>query len=113
MPTAKLILAEIITAVETMHKAKIVHGDVSRFNILVDTEGHVVLTDFGWAHWKSGASNELSDWERFPRVCSFLFSKQFQDENEDFIKKFNHLKDKQLPGKSSLINVYLNISINS
>lgn len=98
-PAAKLVLAELITTIETLHKAKIYHGDISRFNTLIDSDGHIVLTDFGWSHEITNILDTMNDWERFPRLCLFLFSQQFQDDNKEFIGRFANMTDDQLPGK--------------
>ena len=40
-------VAEIVLAIETLHKAGIIYRDLKPENILLDGEGHVRLTDFG------------------------------------------------------------------
>lgn len=44
---AKLYLAEIILAIEDLHRRGIIFRDLKPSNVVVDIEGHVKLTDFG------------------------------------------------------------------
>lgn len=41
--------AEIICAIEYLHSKEIVYRDLKPENILLDKEGHIKLTDFGFA----------------------------------------------------------------
>ena len=43
----RLIVAELIIALEELHKRRIIHRDIKPRNILFDADGHVVLGDFG------------------------------------------------------------------
>ncbi|XP_053674358.1 uncharacterized protein LOC128724661 [Anopheles nili] len=43
----QIYIAEIIVAIEYLHKLGIVYRDIKLENILIDVDGHVVLTDFG------------------------------------------------------------------
>ena len=43
----RMIVAELIVALEELHKRKIIHRDIKPRNILFDADGHVVLGDYG------------------------------------------------------------------
>jgi len=43
----QMLVAELIIALEELHKRKIIHRDIKPRNILFDADGHVVLCDYG------------------------------------------------------------------
>lgn len=47
--TAKIYTAEIILALEHLHHHNIVYRDLKPENILIDKDGHICITDFGFA----------------------------------------------------------------
>jgi len=47
--TARFYAAEIVLALEYLHSTNIVYRDLKPENLLIDKEGHVKITDFGFA----------------------------------------------------------------
>eukprot|EP00826_Nyctotherus_ovalis_P034594 TRINITY_DN2898_c0_g2_i7.p1 TRINITY_DN2898_c0_g2~~TRINITY_DN2898_c0_g2_i7.p1 ORF type:complete len:177 (+),score=30.94 TRINITY_DN2898_c0_g2_i7:974-1504(+) len=57
--TARVYVAEIVLAIEYLHKREIIYRDLKPDNVVIDGEGHVALIDFGLS--KSGIkSNEVT-----------------------------------------------------
>ena len=44
---ARIYIAEVITALEDLHKRDIIFRDLKPDNVVLDAEGHALLTDFG------------------------------------------------------------------
>ena len=45
----RFYLAEIVLAIESLHRVNIIYRDLKPENILLDKDGHVQLIDFGFA----------------------------------------------------------------
>ena len=43
----RFYVSELILAVEDMHRMHYIHRDIKPDNILIDSQGHLKLTDFG------------------------------------------------------------------
>jgi serine/threonine-protein kinase LATS1/2 len=52
----RFYIAELVLAVESVHKMGFIHRDIKPDNVLIDSDGHIKLTDFGlctgfrWTH---------------------------------------------------------------
>lgn len=44
---AKFYLAEMVLAIDSIHKLRYVHRDIKPDNVLLDANGHIRLADFG------------------------------------------------------------------
>lgn len=44
---ARIYLAEILLALEDLHKRNIIFRDLKPDNVVIDIDGHAMLTDFG------------------------------------------------------------------
>jgi serine/threonine protein kinase len=51
---AKFYIAEVVLALEHLHKNNIIYRDLKPENIIIDNNGHIKLTDFGFAKQLSG-----------------------------------------------------------
>lgn len=58
---AKFYAAELILALQYLHKAGVVYRDVKPENILIDSEGHVKLTDFGLSKEGLNLNNGMTE----------------------------------------------------
>ncbi|KAH0795768.1 AGC family protein kinase [Histomonas meleagridis] len=56
----KLLSAQIFEAICVCHKANVIHRDLKPENILLDSQNHVLLSDFGTALIEKSDSQELN-----------------------------------------------------
>ncbi|KII94414.1 hypothetical protein PLICRDRAFT_50385 [Plicaturopsis crispa FD-325 SS-3] len=56
---ARFYASEIAQGIATLHEAGIVHRDLKPENVMIDRDGHIVLTDFGCAKMLGGPGTSL------------------------------------------------------
>ncbi|KAL4245897.1 hypothetical protein ABKN59_009566 [Abortiporus biennis] len=54
--TTKTICAELVLAVHQIHSFSIKHRDIKPENVLIDSDGHITLCDFGLSYWEFAPS---------------------------------------------------------
>lgn len=63
---ARFYLCEVLLALEALHDKEIIFRDLKPDNIVIDSEGHARLTDFGLS--KKGIVDNLTN-----SFCGYLF----------------------------------------
>lgn len=61
----RIYIAELIIALEQLHEIGIIYRDIKLENVLIDRDGHIVLTDFG-------LSRKLNPYERAHSYCGTM-----------------------------------------
>eukprot|EP00828_Plagiopyla_frontata_P043842 TRINITY_DN6988_c0_g1_i1.p1 TRINITY_DN6988_c0_g1~~TRINITY_DN6988_c0_g1_i1.p1 ORF type:complete len:153 (+),score=14.74 TRINITY_DN6988_c0_g1_i1:405-863(+) len=59
LDAAKFYIAELILAVEHLHSLQIIHRDLKPENLLLDSSGHLKLTDFGLSEYSAQKNSKL------------------------------------------------------
>lgn len=99
--TIKRIIAEIIIAVEKLHRLNILHNDLSSNNFVIDSDGHLLMTDFGFSKEFSDDESSRFDWNKLAAMCYYIFNYPINDENQlDLLQFLKTMTDSQLPSKS-------------
>lgn len=93
--TMKIVLAEIVCAVEILHSVDVLHGDISLKNTVIDSDGHLLLADFGNSEILSRNNFFNPDWKSLSYICDNLFQ-------SDIIVMFRTMTDEQILGKSNI-----------
>lgn len=61
----RIYIAELVIALEQLHELGVIYRDIKLENVLIDKNGHIVLTDFG-------LSRELAPFERAQSYCGTM-----------------------------------------
>lgn len=61
----RIYIAEIVLAMESLHQRRIIYRDIKLENILIDSDGHCVIVDFG-------LSTELIGIEKTHSFCGTI-----------------------------------------
>jgi len=70
MANAKLLIAEVVCALEFLHQNNILFRDLKPENILVDESGHIKLTDFGLCKTNFGRDDFTNSFVGSPEYMS-------------------------------------------
>lgn len=92
-----------MNSIDKLHESGIFHGDLKSANILIDSDGHLMLAEFGLTkrrtddNWERACKN---DFVYLSNICHSLFSELSGDENEhSLIKLLQNMSDAQMHGK--------------
>lgn len=67
---ARLYAAEVLLAIEELHRLDIIYRDLKPENVVLDAEGHALLIDFGLS--KEGVTKSLAEARSFCGSCAYL-----------------------------------------
>lgn len=97
--TIRLMLTELVVAVEILHGANIRHRDLYLSNVLIDSDGHILLGDFGLSKRITCIEDSKKDWQSLANICDDLFLESTRDElQSDLIDLLRDMTDDRISG---------------
>lgn len=82
----KFYTAEIVEALEYLHKKNIIHRDLKPENIIISEAGHIKIADFGTA-FNFDESDGSSNLDRFVGTAEYLSPEILDCDSEDFAEE--------------------------
>ena len=73
---ARLYFAQVTLAINHLHSKNILHRDLKLENLVLDSEGHVVLTDFGFAKTVDAAMTSIAQCGTVPYMAPEILAKR-------------------------------------
>ncbi|XP_023316892.1 serine/threonine-protein kinase S6KL isoform X4 [Trichogramma pretiosum] len=80
----RIYVAEVALALDFLHNAGIIHRDLKASNVLLDSEGHVVLIDFGLAKWLRPLERTLTFCGTFEYMAPEIIKRQYYGHEVDW-----------------------------
>ncbi|RUS81120.1 hypothetical protein EGW08_011106 [Elysia chlorotica] len=68
---ARFYIAELVLAIESVHRMGFIHRDIKPDNILIDRDGHIKLTDFGLCTGFRWTHNSKYYQKGYTKVCDW------------------------------------------
>ncbi|AET39493.1 serine/threonine-protein kinase Ecym_4448 [Eremothecium cymbalariae DBVPG len=102
-PHARFYISEMFCAVDALHKLGYTHRDLKPENFLIDSKGHIKLTDFGLASGTVSMERIESMRIRLEEVKNLEFP-EFKETSMDYRRKmYNKVREKELNYASSTV----------
>ena len=78
---SKLYLAEVVLAIEALHKYGIIHRDIKPQNIVIDNQGHVKITDYGLS--EAGLVKRKQDEQKNKALSKFILKEMKKKDKQE------------------------------